>query len=189
MGLWSGTTPSFFELGGIASWGFTVVVQLNNAQFGETRIRELIDEVGRIARTLTVLSATGKELPYSAETRLPSDGGAETIKPETLRAIMRARRLRGSFFPADLFADPAWDIMLDLYQAELTQYRVPVSSLCIASGVPATTALRWIRTMTERGLLVRRDDPRDGRRVFVEMSPETSAAMRHYFAEVGAFAL
>ena len=86
---------------------------------------------------------------------------------------------------AELFADPAWDMLLDLLQAEIVQHRVPVSSLCIAAAVPATTALRWIKSMTDRGLLVRRDDPHDGRRVFIEMAPATSAGLRRYFQEVG----
>jgi len=64
-----------------------------------------------------------------------------------------------------------------------------VSSLCIAAAVPATTALRWLKTMTDKGLFVRRADPHDGRRVFVELSPATSVAMRRYFADVGQVAV
>ena len=75
-------------------------------------------------------------------------------------------------------------MLLDLTQAELAQHRVPVSSLCIAAAVPATTALRWIKSMTDSGLFVRRADPHDGRRVFVELSPAASGAMRAYFAEL-----
>ena len=63
--------------------------------------------------------------------------------------------------------------------------RVPVSSLCIAAAVPATTALRWLKTMTDKGIFLRRADPHDGRRVFVELAPEASIAMRRCFAEVG----
>ena len=84
-----------------------------------------------------------------------------------------------------MFADPAWDMLLDLLQAEIAQHRVPVSSLCIAAAVPATTALRWIKTMTDAGLFRRRSDPHDGRRVFVELSPTASEALRRYFKEVG----
>ena len=73
-----------------------------------------------------------------------------------------------------MFADPAWDMLLDLLQAEIAQLRVPVSSLCIAAAVPATTALRWLKTMTDQGIFRRRADPHDGRRVFVELSPEAS---------------
>ena len=100
----------------------------------------------------------------------------------TVRAVIQARRLREKFFPADLFADPAWDMMLDLLQAEIVGLRVQVSSLCIAAAVPPTTALRWLTSMVKQGLFVRRADPHDGRRVFVELSPDTSAALRHYFA-------
>ena len=76
-------------------------------------------------------------------------------------------------------------MLLDLLQAELAQHRVPVSSLCIAAAVPATTALRWIKSMTDSGLFIRRADPHEGRRVFVELSSGASTALRGYFAEVG----
>jgi DNA-binding MarR family transcriptional regulator len=84
-----------------------------------------------------------------------------------------------------MFADPAWDMLLDLLQAEIAQLRVPVSSLCIAAAVPATTALRWLKTMVSQGIFIRRADPHDGRRVFVELAPEASQALRRYFGEVG----
>jgi len=151
---------------------------------GAARLRQLSDEVARIAATLARLSAGPQAMPAKAP---PADkgGDAPVIEPETVRAIIRARRLRARFFDAELFADPAWDMLLDLVQAEIDQLRVPVSSLCIAAAVPATTALRWIKTMTDSGLFVRRADPHDGRRVFVEMSTDTSLAMRRYFAEIG----
>ena len=75
------------------------------------------------------------------------------VSAETVRAVIRARRLRARYFPEELFADPAWDMLLDLLQAEIAQLRVPVSSLCIAAAVPATTALRWLKTMVQRGHL------------------------------------
>jgi hypothetical protein len=150
---------------------------------GAERLRQLSDEVSRIAATLARLST----VPASAETELrkPVEGDVPDIPVETVRSVIRARRLRGRYFAEDLFADPAWDMLLDLLQAEIAQLRVPVSSLCIAAAVPATTALRWLKTMTDKGIFLRRADPHDGRRVFVELAPEASIAMRRYFAEVG----
>ena len=107
------------------------------------------------------------------------------VSADTVRTVIRARRLRARYFAEDLFADPAWDMLLDLLQAEIAHLRVPVSSLCIAAAVPATTALRWLKTMVAQGLFVRRADPHDGRRVFVELAPDASRALRRYFAEVG----
>ena len=40
----------------------------------------------------------------------------------------------------ELFADPAWDMLLDLLQAQISHLRVPVSSLCIAAAVPASSS-------------------------------------------------
>jgi hypothetical protein len=151
------------------------------------RLRQLTDEVGRIAATLARLSSgPSTPAPIALPTPRPTaPDPAPDIAPETIRAVIRARRLRARFFANELFADPAWDMLLDLTQAEISQVRVPVSSLCIAAAVPATTALRWIKTLTDSGLLLRRADPHDGRRVFVEMAPNTSLAMRNYFGEVG----
>ncbi len=149
------------------------------------RLRQLSEEVTRIAAALSRLSTASAGPPLSPATMAPPVANLPSVSAEGLRSIIRARRLRASYLPADLFADPAWDMLLDLLQAEIVQHRVPVSSLCIAAAVPATTALRWIKAMTDRGLLVRRDDPHDGRRVFIEMAPTTSAALRTYFQEAG----
>ncbi|MBA3577932.1 MAG: hypothetical protein H0W39_10040 [Sphingomonas sp.] len=150
---------------------------------GAERLRQLSDEVGRIAATLARLSTAPATV--EPETRKPVGGDVPDVSVEAVRAVIRARRLRGRYFPEDMFADPAWDMLLDLLQAEIAQLRVPVSSLCIAASVPATTALRWLKSMTDTGLFMRRADPHDGRRVFVELSPGASISLRRYFAEVG----
>jgi DNA-binding MarR family transcriptional regulator len=154
----------------------------NNAE----RLRQLSEEVGRIASTLARLSA-GPSSSRSPELSPAAD--VPPLSAETVRNVIRARRLRARYFAEELFADPAWDMLLDLLQAEIAQLRVPVSSLCIAAAVPATTALRWLKTLVSQGLFIRRPDPHDGRRVYVELAPETSQALRRYFAEVGQIAV
>ena len=95
-----------------------------------------------------------------------------------IRTMIRARRLRTHYFRADLFADPAWDMLLDLMAARLEGKKVAVSSLCIAAAVPPTTALRWIGVLTDGDLVVRVADPEDGRRVHVEVADATARALR-----------
>jgi len=151
------------------------------------RLRQLSEEVSRIAATLARLSSGPPAAPQAIEPA--PHGDAPAVSPETVRSVIRARRLRSRYFAEDLFADPAWDMLLDLLQAEISHLRVPVSSLCIAAAVPATTALRWLKTMVSKGLFVRRADPHDGRRVFVELAPAASRALRGYFAELGPVAV
>lgn len=102
-----------------------------------------------------------------------------------VRQIIAARKLRERFFDGDFFADPAWDMLLDLTAARVEHTRVSVTSLCIASGVPPTTALRWIGQMTEAGLFDRVEDDTDRRRAFVCLSDKAADGMARYFAELG----
>jgi DNA-binding MarR family transcriptional regulator len=106
---------------------------------------------------------------------------------QKVRSILKLRRKRDAYFNKNLFADPAWDILLDLYAAELEGKKVSVSSLCIAACVPPTTGLRWIGAMTEDGLLVREHDPDDARRVFIRLSDNAKEGLCSYFvdAEIG----
>ena len=156
----------------------------------------LTEQVGQIAAQLDRLTADGQP---SFQARSPSDefraedGERKLIRtprpplpdPRLVRLIIRQRQLRSQFVDPELFADPAWDILLDLTAARAEHRRVSVTSLCIASGVPPTTALRWIGQMVEAGLLERVEDESDRRRAFIELSDKAADAMARYFAELG----
>lgn len=153
------------------------------------RLRVLNSEVARIAETLARLSRgdverptehRGRERPVDFDEPSPDDDAK--IDPRDVRRFIRARRIRESFFAADLFADPAWDMLLDLFAAELEDTRVSVSSLCIAASVPGTTALRWIGTMIDVGLFERQADPLDRRRAYISLTDRARTAMRRYFS-------
>src|SRR6476646_2360984 len=106
------------------------------------------------------------------------------LSAETISSLIGARSDRARFLSPDLFAEPAWDMLLDLLQAELANRPVSISSVCIASGVPQTTALRWLKTLEQRGAVVRKFDEGDGQRIFVELAPDTSTALRRYIREI-----
>lgn len=95
--------------------------------------------------------------------------------------LYKFRRRRESVFAefgaGDLFGEPVWDMLLDLYLSKYRGKRVSVSSLCIASGVPTTTALRWINIMIDNGIAIRVNDCTDKRRVFVELSSQAENAL------------
>lgn len=156
------------------------------------RLQSIADEVGRIARTLATLGEGGGFVPRTsglsdavmAFKPEPAVVSTTPISASEIRTMIRLRRMRERFFDAELFADPAWDMMLDLMAARAEHVRVSVSSLCIAAAVPATTALRWIKTLTDQGIFTRVADPTDGRRVFIELSDTAAARIGKYFAAV-----
>lgn len=83
----------------------------------------------------------------------------------------RLRRRRDSVFGmTDLFGEPAWDVLIDLYLAHLDRRAVSVSSACIAACVPPTTGLRYLTRLERNGLLSRKPDPTDNRRVLVSLT-------------------
>ncbi|WP_375402074.1 winged helix DNA-binding protein [uncultured Sphingomonas sp.] len=120
---------------------------------------------------------------FEAEPPSDADGDAE-LDAAAIRRAIRARRMRGSFFAPGLFSDPAWDMLLDLYAAEAEDMPVSVSSLCIASAVAPTTALRWIARLTEDGLLDRRPDATDRRRAFMALTEVARIGMRRYLVSL-----
>ncbi len=137
-------------------------------------------------RELAQLQAQAARLAMAIEsTDVAAEAGSPATKPcteEYVRAILKGRLDRTGFFPPHLFADPAWDMLLDLYAAHLGQRRVSVTSLCIAANVPTTTALRWISTLEGEGLIERRADPLDGRRFFISLTREAIRSFEQYFA-------
>ena len=157
------------------------------------RLQQLADEVGRIARVLSsfaepsvspIPSAVSDGLiGYRAGPAVHRPASPQTIRADDVRTMLRLRRQRDHLFAGELFADPAWDMMLDLMAARIERLKVAVSSLCIAAAVPPTTALRWIRTLTELGIFVRVADPTDGRRVFIELSDAAASAVLNFLGE------
>ncbi|WAT17801.1 winged helix DNA-binding protein [Aurantiacibacter sp. MUD11] len=123
--------------------------------------------------------APGQERQPQRKTRAPLPSA------RLVRKIIAARKARARFLDSELFADPAWDMLLDLTAARVEHARVSVTSLCIASGVPPTTALRWIGQMTDAGLFERVEDDTDRRRAFIRLSDKAADAMARYFAELG----
>jgi DNA-binding MarR family transcriptional regulator len=129
---------------------------------------------------------TGGELPKPSVNEWPGRISRPPLPdPRLLRQIIRQRQMRSQFFGSDLFADPAWGILLDLAAARAEHHRVSVTSLCIASGVPTTTGLRWITQLTEGGWLQRIEDDTDRRRAFIALTDRAADAMARLFAELG----
>lgn len=133
----------------------------------------------RPAFSLAVPKGQGQFLPTGVRKAKPP-----LPPPELINGMIARRELRNRYFESDLFSDPAWNMILDLAAAEGEGRRVSVSSLCIASGVAPTTALRWIGQMVDKGLLVRTEDEIDRRRVFVSLSHEGKVAFARYFSDL-----
>ena len=97
------------------------------------------------------------------------DGRTVTLL-EMVRRVMSERRLLAELSQGDLFTNGPWNMMLDLYENAWLEKPISVSSLTIASGIPPTTALRYIAYLQDVKLLTKRGDSYDGRRVLVHLT-------------------
>jgi DNA-binding MarR family transcriptional regulator len=93
------------------------------------------------------------------------------------RTLLRERRMREADFPRELVGEPVWDILLDLLAAHEEGKCISITSACIASGVPSTTALRYITAMEQAGLVTRAACLTDRRTSYLKLTPSAHLKM------------
>jgi len=114
----------------------------------------------------------------------PSHAGASNdgeLKRQALEALRSMRKVRSKYLPEELFSDPCWEMLLDLYEARLTSAQVTVTGLGVTSGVPLSTALRRIGELQAHGLIARSDDTADKRRTYVTLTDRGLVALDSFF--------
>lgn len=100
------------------------------------------------------------------------------------RNTIRARRNRKRALPAEMFGEPAWDMLLTLYVGSQSGARQTVSNLSMSSGSAATTALRWIDYLEGQAFVTRRASPTDRRITFIDLTEAGRLAVEKYFANL-----
>lgn len=92
-------------------------------------------------------------------------------------SIKRMKQIAAIVTPA--LPEGAWAMLLDLFANE-GRKKISVSSACIASGHPGSTALRWIKHLVEIDMLTKEPDGTDGRRIYVDLTPKGREAVLSY---------
>lgn len=146
-------------------------------------IIEAVDYIRRLSTAIDLMASMASTHPTGeGENHLPAPFPCNNkSKAAIARRRLASRRLRDRFFDHGLFVEPAWDMMLDLYASHYEGKRISVSSLTIASSVPATTALRWISKLADSGQMIREPDPSDRRKVYITLAPDVIAKLDEYF--------
>lgn len=135
------------------------------------------------------------------QTSFPSDGdwrGYGTADRRCLGADERAaaavsiaRRIyalaarRERRFGPELFSNPAWLMLLDLFVSEAEGRRLSVTALCLGSRKPLATALRYVAVLCDAGLTTRSADAVDARRSFVSLTDKARRSLIDLLLEHG----
>ena len=142
---------------------------------------KVADSIAHIQSSLSALmdklGVSERDTGPAEEDVLSAMANPNAVHPSVLKAIIKARRNRQKFFEGDLFSDPSWDILLELTAAHIENRQESVTSVAIAASVPASTAIRKIRELADRGLVRRWTDPNDARRIFVALTDDATRRM------------
>ena len=143
--------------------------KLSNLSGELQRLSSLIDQ--------PVDEATGRSATGGIQ-----DVGGDSVKEigDFIRAELQTEARRRELAGGSLFGDPSWYMLLDLLLAKLEGRTVAVSSACIASGAPTTTALRLIKRLVNENVLSKIPDENDGRRNFLQMNLEIEQLLLDY---------
>lgn len=114
------------------------------------------------------------------------DIGDRTHLIAEAKFMLISRRTRHEFLESSLFREPGWDMLLALYMTEESEARNSITRLTEFSGVPATTALRWIDHLGRSGLTRRVPHPTDDRAAFIELTDKGRYSLDGYFGRAGA---
>jgi hypothetical protein len=133
----------------------------------ETHCDSVVQQASALADHMEALAIELRSMSDDSKSVIPTNGTLSFLAKRTYDA----RRAIDKIFGLSGFAvSPAWDMMLDLFQARSRQEKVSVSSACIGAACPPTTALRWLVLLEDMQLIVRVPDENDRRRVIVELT-------------------
>lgn len=118
---------------------------------------------------------------------LPSQRDLEEMRPRFLVMAKWAyarRAKRRAFISSELLGEPAWDMLLDLYINTIQGCQIPVTSACLASSAPTTTALRYLELLCDLGMVIRIRSDTDRRSILVKLSADALSRLDRYFFSI-----
>lgn len=145
-----------------------------------------------VIHQIELLSRGRSNVPIAAVDDAPTHDGAglipsskaSTRERQELRRLVELHRIRLGHFGERMFVEPIWSMLLDLFENDLLDRPVSVSSLYQIPEVPISTALRRIDDLEESGWISRYPDPLDGRRTLVCLTGYGKSRMTGYFSEL-----
>jgi DNA-binding MarR family transcriptional regulator len=95
-----------------------------------------------------------------------------SLTEDHILSVLLVRRARSAILGEQLFSDPAWDILLELYAARLGEREVSLEDVARAIDTPESTVTRWVRALEERGLVHSRIDLDEAHEVWISLTDE-----------------
>ena len=86
------------------------------------------------------------------------------------RRLLEEARVLDRLFSRLSIEQVGWRVLLAMFEADLGTGEASATNIALASGASASAGLRRIAEFEERGLIMRREDPADGRRFMLGLT-------------------
>lgn len=153
-------------------------------------VKDLTAQLSAIASEFGARADRIAEANVVRDDRDPPDrdeaGVAAPDARELAKQLLAQRMARFDHFPAELFHEPAWDMLLALFVAHEERRTMNVKTLVGSAHAPVTTSQRWIDHLHKLKLIDRVIDPVDRRRMEISLSDGGYAAITAYLRRMGA---
>lgn len=156
---------------------------MRGGQIFDGYLIEVSADLEQVVQKLKALT----RLPKKLERRVYDLSGIRR-HAETLAMIARkehrARRLREELIPTQLFGEPAWDLLLDLFAHSIVNVEIPISSAQIGAHCAPTTALRYIEKFEDEGMIARHKSEKDGRVAYLKLTDAALVSVGSYLMNI-----
>lgn len=102
----------------------------------------------------------------------------------TARKAVADRRTRAAFIGSEeIFGEPAWDILLDLFIRQAAEQQDGSRAFAQADS-SVSTAMRWLRVLEQTGLVELKADPTSANSCLVHLTPAGYEGMLRYLESI-----
>jgi len=155
----------------------------DEARQGCLELHAVLDSIKANVNRLMVSSAE-REPIESKEDEPPLPTTPEPVdRLRAIRAMLLQQKVRDRVFGESVAIDPTWNMLLDLMLAHIEDRPMYLTSLCVSPSMPMSSALRRVEHLIAIGLVQRRDDEADRRRVIVSLTEAGLERLSTYFEQ------
>lgn len=144
------------------------------------KLAEQLDAAQRILDEIRITSGC-----QAFDPQLPESSARVERALEAAQKALRDRQLRTDFVGnAEMFGEPAWDILLDLFIRQTNDEATCKLPANIGPDTRPSTVLRWLNVLQQNDLLRFESDPSDQSHHLIRLTPAGYEGMMRYLETI-----
>lgn len=149
----------------------------------EIDVRKLAEQLDTAQAILDEIRVTSGCATFGPARELASKRVETALK--TAQRAFDERKTRTDFVgSSEMFGEPAWDMLLDLFIRQTKDEQISGQSVFINAEAPTATAKRWLKVLEQNGLISAHPDPAGSEVGRVHLTPTGYEGMLRYLETI-----